>query len=203
MAEDTDQTSDASEGASDADSEQTDELPEGVADDAARLTRLARRAVDSNERAAYLRERDGLLAEYGYTARIREEDDVLVCYPDEWVKDGTVQLDRIDDVDRGAERPLSGPGSGDDWDRINDHNEDLAQQVTAEHGDVHGANAEYLAAFASNHYAKPVEKLTAAELEEFLSEYYPRNAWPTDDQKAVVEESVQLVFEAADEPSPR
>jgi hypothetical protein len=31
----------------------------------------------------------------------------------------------------------------------------------------------------------------------FVEEYYPRNVWPTDDQKAVVEESVRLVRDRA------
>jgi hypothetical protein len=67
--------------------------------------------------------------------------------------------------------------------------------VAGEHGAVHGANARALADFASNHYAKPIEDLTGGERAEFLEEYFPRNAFPTDDQKAVVEESVRLVFE--------
>jgi hypothetical protein len=33
--------------------------------------------------------------------------------------------------------------------------------------------------------------------EEFLSEYFPRNAWPSADQQAVVEASLELVTEAA------
>lgn len=198
MAEDADQQ----ESADGTDAER-ECLPEEVADEAARLTRLARRAVDDAERTACNRERDEMLAEHGYTARIREEDDVLVCYPDEWVEDGTVYPERIDDIDRGVERPLSGPGSGDDWDHIRNHNDDIAREVAAEHGETHGSNAQYLADFANNHYAKPIEQLTEDELEEFLTEYYPRNTWPTDDQKAVVEESVRLVFDASDRKNER
>ena len=67
---------------------------------------------------------------------------------------------------------------------------------------VHGANAHALADYASNHYAKPIGDLTGQELAEFLDEYFPRNAWPSDDQKAAVEESVRLVFAETDQPLP-
>jgi len=70
--------------------------------------------------------------------------------------------------------------------------------VRADHGDVHGDNARAFAEFMSNHYAKPAESATAGELEEFLAEYYPRNAWPSAEQKAVVESSLRHVFDAAD-----
>jgi hypothetical protein len=179
------------------------DLPADVADEAARLTRLAREAVDENEAAAYRRERDEVLAEYGYTARIRAEDDTLVCYPEEWTDEaGTVHPGRIDDVDRGVERSLSGPGEGDDWDAIEAHNRSIAESVAAEYGDPHGATAHALADFAGNHYAKPIEDLTAAELAEFREEYLPRNAWPSDEQRAALDESIRLLFAAADAPVP-
>jgi len=180
-----------------------DELPAGVIDEAERLTRRAREAVDPNEAAAYRERRGSLLADHGFRARIREEGrDTLVLYPDEWVEDGTVQPDRIEDIDRGVERPLEGPGEADEWEVIEDHNRELAEAVAADNGPVHGDNAHALADFASNHYAKPVEDLTGAELEEFLEEYFPRNAWPSAQQKEVVTESVRLVFAAADQPVP-
>jgi len=74
---------------------------------------------------------------------------------------------------------------------------DVAAAVGDAYGDVHGANAAAFADFMSNHYARPVESATDVEIEEFLTEYFPRNAWPTDAQKAVVDESVELVFESA------
>jgi len=174
------------------------ELPEKVIAEAERLTRQARKAGDSDEAAARRRRRSSLLAEYGFTARVRTEDrDTLVLYPDEWVEEGTVRPDRIGNLDRGVERPLEGPGEHDDWEAIESHNRNLATAVAEEHGPVHGANAHALADFASNHYAKPIEELTGGEREEFLAEYFPRNAWPSDDQKAVVEQSLELVFETA------
>jgi len=182
----------------------TDTPPEEIVDEAERLTRLAREAVDDAEAAAYRENRDGLLAEYDYTARVREDEtrDVLVVHPAEWVEDGTVYPSRIDDVDRGIEIPLSGPGEADDWAEIDAHNRDLVEAVRDEHGEVHGENAQALADFAGNHYAKPVDTLTKAELTEFLTDYFRRNAWPTDEQRTVVEKSVKVTFEAADERCP-
>jgi hypothetical protein len=180
------------------------ELPETVIDEAERLTRRAREAVDPNEAAAYREKRASLVAEYDFTARVREEDrDTLVLHPAEWVDDGRILPDRVDDLDRGIERPLEGPGEADEWEATEAHNRELAESVDAEHGSVHGANAHALADFASNHYAKPIDRLTGEELQEFYDEYFPRNAWPTDDQKAVVEESVQLVLETAGESTER
>jgi hypothetical protein len=181
-----------------------DTLPDDVVDEAERLTRLAREAVDDAEAAAYREHRSDLLAAHDYIARVREDEtrDVLVLHPEEWVEDGTVYPSRIDDVDRGVEAPLSGPGEGDDWAEIDDHNRELVETVRDEHDAVHADNAAALADFAGNHYAKPVESLTEGELSEFLTEYYPRNAWPSAEQRAVVEKSVVVTFEAADERCP-
>ncbi len=168
-------------------------LPDGVVDEAERLTRLARDAIDEEEAAAYREARADLLADHDYIARIRDEDDTLVVHPEEWVEDGTVYPERIDDIDRGVERPLSGAGDPDDWEDVREHNEAIVEAVDAEYDSTHAANAQALAEFMNNHYAKPIEQATDAELTEFLEEYYPRNVWPTDDQKAVVEESVAVV----------
>jgi hypothetical protein len=181
----------------------TEELPPAVIDEVERLTRRAREAVDPNEAAAYRERRASTLADHGFRARVREEGRAtLVLYPAEWVEDGTVQPDRIENVGRGIERPLEGPGEADEWTVVEEHNRDLAEAVAAAHGDVHGANAHALADYASNHYAKPIGDLTGQELAEFLDEYFPRNAWPSDDQKAAVEESVRLVFAETDQPLP-
>ncbi|MEF8784037.1 MAG: rnhA operon protein [Haloarculaceae archaeon] len=176
------------------------ELPGDVVSEAERLTRLAREAVDDNEARAYREARADLLADYDFEARVRQEDrDTLVLYPSEWVVDGTVHPDRIEDIDRGIEQPLEGPGEADEWEAVAEHNRTVAEAVAAEHGEVHGANAHAIADFASNHYAKPIGDLTREERAEFLTEYFPRNAFPSDDQKAVVEESVRLVLEAVED----
>ena len=189
--------------AEDADQEETTdaddaELPADIIEEAETLTRRARRAVDENEAAAYRQARDELLAEQDFTARIRDDERaVLVLYPAEWVEDGTVRPERIADIDRGIERPLEGPADPADWEVVGEHNDAIAEDIAAEHGPDHGANARELATFLSNHYAKPIEDATDDELTEFLTEYYKRNVWPSDDQKAVVEESVRLTVERA------
>lgn len=178
------------------------ELPDEVVEEVERLTRLARRAVDENEREAYLDARAKLLDEHDFRARVREDEhDVLVVYPDEWVEDGTVQTDQIADTSRATERPLEGPGT-DDWEVVEAHNSDIVDAVEDKHGPIHGANARALADFMGNHYCKRIEDATAEELEEFQTDYFPRNAWPTEEQQAVLEESLRLVFEVADAPSP-
>lgn len=175
------------------------DVPESVVDEAERLTRLARAATDPDERAAYRDQRARLVADHGYAARVREEDTraVLVCYPIEWLESGIVRTDCIDDLDRAVERPLSGPGDPKDWDAVDAHNRAVAARVADAHGPVHGANAHAFADFMGNHYARPVESAGDRERSEFLSEYFPRNAWPSAEQEAVIETSIDLVFEAA------
>lgn len=172
------------------------ELPNDTISEAERLTHLARDG-EGEEAERYREERRRLLEEHGYVARIRDEDTrtVLVLHPAEWVEDGTIRIERIEDTDRAVEIPLTGPGDPDDWDDIDGHNRAVAARVREEHGDVHGANAAAFADFMSNHYARPVESATNDEITEFLTEYFPRNAWPTEEQKDDVKESVELVFD--------
>ncbi|MFC4541545.1 rnhA operon protein [Halosolutus amylolyticus] len=188
--------------ATDADDES--ELPADVVDDAERLTRLERQAIDENERTAYAERRDDLLADHGFTSRVRDDSGAatLVLHPAEWLADGVVRTDRIDDTSRAIEIPLEGADNPDDWDAVDERNRELAREVEAVHGDVHGANAAALADFLGNHYAKPIESATAAELEEFRSEYFVRNAWPSEKQRQVIDDSIRLVFETAGEPVP-
>lgn len=181
------------------------ELPLDVVDEAAKLTRLARGAVDPAEAAAYRDERDAALAEHDYKARVRTDDGhaMLVCYPSDWVVDGAVEPDRIDDLDRAIERPLTGAGDSDDWAALDAHNRDLVAAVEAVHGPVHGATVDAFADFMGNHYARRLETAGPRECREFLEEYFPRNAWPTEEQRAKAPESLRLAFEAADaEPPP-
>ncbi|WP_336337718.1 DUF7108 family protein [Haloarcula brevis] len=175
------------------------DLPTDVTEEAERLTRLARDAVDEAEAEAYRTERDDMLAEYDYTARIRNDDtgDVLVCHPVDWVDDGVIRPERVDDIDRGVERRLSGPGDPDAWAEIDAENRAVVEAVTDAHGETHGANAELLADFMGNHYAKHISDATPAELAEFRDDYVPRNAWPTEDQQTVLEESIRLAVEEA------
>ncbi|MFB6127666.1 MAG: rnhA operon protein [Halolamina sp.] len=174
------------------------ELPDETAREAERLTRLARKAVDDNEAGAYRERRERLLATHGFVARVREDDDVLVCYPTEWVEDGTVRFDRIEDTDRAVERSLSGAGDADQWAELDAHNRDLVAAVADGHGEVHAANARAFVDFLSNHYARRVEAATAEIIEEFLTDYYRRNVWPSEEEAAVVEKSLLRLFETAD-----
>lgn len=190
------ESEDESEGA-------TEELPSDVVDDAERLTRLARTTTAEDERTIHLERRSQLLEEYDFTARVRDDDDAtLVLHPAEWNADGVIRTDRIEDISRAVEIPLEGAEDPDDWDAVDDRNRELAAEVRAAHGDVHGDNALALADFFGNHYAKPIEGATAAELEEFCLDYFVRNAWPSAEQRDAIEESIRLVFETADEPVP-
>ncbi|TMT86434.1 rnhA operon protein [Haloterrigena sp. H1] len=184
-------------------SDETD-LPRDVVDEVERLTRLTRTTVDDNEATAYEDRRDDLLEEHDFTSRIRDDDgdDVLVLHPEEWHEDGVIRTDRIEDIDRAVEIPLEGAGDPDDWDDVDTHNRDLVATVRDAHGDVHGDNAAILADFAGNHYAKPIESLTGEELAEFRSEYLVRNAWPSEKQRDVIDESIELIFETAEEQVP-
>ena len=184
--------------------EPASDLPAPVVEAAERLTRLARRAVDDDEAAAYRADRDARLAEHGFTARIREEErrDVLVLYPSEWMEDGTVRLDRIEDRSRAHEIPLGGVGEEDEWETVEAHNAELVERVAEGAGPVHAANARAFADFMGNHYVRRMESAGEREVRDFLSEYFPRNAWPSEEQRSVVEESLRLVFEAGDTEAP-
>ena len=162
----------------------------------------SRDVSDDAEAAAYRADREALLTEHGYAARVREDSDgdVLVLYPAAWLEDGTVQVDRVEDVSRGVEVPLSGPGEGRDWEAVEAHNREIAETVAAAHGEPHGETAHALADFASNHYAKRLESLTPAERREFREEYLPRNGWPSEAQRDVVAESLRLTLAAGDAP---
>ncbi|MFC7027521.1 rnhA operon protein [Halomicroarcula sp. GCM10025324] len=176
------------------------DLPTDVLEEAERLTRLAREAVDDGETTAYKDERDALLADHDYDARVREDDtsDVLVCHPQEWVEDGVIRPGRIEDVDRGVEVQLSGPGDPEEWDVVDERNRAVAAAVAEDHGPVHGATATALADFMGNHYAKPIAEATPDELEEFKAEYFPRNTWPSEDQRSLLDESVRLCLKKSD-----
>lgn len=198
-------TSDTDADTAAATDEQTERgsLPDEVTDRAETLTRRARGAIDGNEQAVYLDERDELLAEYDYTARVREGDtgETLVLYPSEWIEDGTVRFDRISDTARAVERSLSGPGSDAGWDEIDRHNRAIARRISERHGEVHGRTASAFADFMSNHYAKPIEMATPDEREEFRTEYFVRNAWPTGKQRERLEESLRLIADVAERSS--
>ncbi|MFB6256871.1 MAG: rnhA operon protein [Haloplanus sp.] len=178
------------------------DLPREVVTAAERLTQLARRAIDDAEAAAYERDREERLAEHGFTARVRESDDTLVLHPAEWLDGDTARMDRIEDTDRAVEVSLSGGGDPDAWDEVETHNAAVVERVAERAGGVHATNARAFADFMGNHYARRMETATAAELAEFLTEYYPRNAWPSDEQRDAVEQSLEHVFTVTETPMP-
>ncbi|EMA61253.1 DUF7108 domain-containing protein [Halorubrum distributum] len=200
---DADDPADAAE-APERDDERVPDVPAEAVDEAERLTRLAREAESAEptpeiEQAAdqYRERRDALAAEYGYTARVRDEDDALVLYPDEWMEEGTVQLDRVEDTDRAVEVSLSGPGDADRYREVAAYNEAVAEAVAEREADVHARTAETFAAFMSNHYVRPVDDATPKMRAEFREEYLVRNGWPTDEQLAVADESLSVIESVA------
>ena len=190
--------------APDRDDERVPDVPVEAVDEAERLTRLAREAESAEptpeiEEAAdqYRERRDALAAEYGYTARVRDEDDALVLYPDEWMDDGTVQLDRVEDTDRAVEVSLSGPGDADRYREVAAYNEAVAEAVDEREAEVHARTAETFASFMSNHYVRPVDDATPQMRAEFREEYLVRNGWPTDEQLDAVDESLSVIESVA------
>jgi len=189
---------DAAEGDA-SDEERVPDVPVEVVDEAERLTRLARRTEDDAAAAFYRERRDELVAGHDYVPRLREDDDTLVLYPDEWMADGTVQLDRIETTDRAVEVSLSGPGDADRYREIAAYNEAVADAVADAHAETHADTARSFAAFMSNHYVRAVDDATPEMRAEFREEYLPRNGWPTDEQLAVVEESLAVTESVAAE----
>lgn len=175
------------------------ELPEEVIEKATRLTKLARKAVDPEETAAYREHRAEVLSAYGFTVRVRAEAaaETLVFHPEEWVEDGTIRPERVETIERAVELQISGPENPDSWESLEKHNRKVAAQVHEEHGETHGDNADAFADFMGNHYAKSVADATPDERAEFLDEYFIRNAWPSEAQKEVIERSLEHVKKAA------
>lgn len=175
----------------------TESPPAAIIREAERLTRLARQTGNDEERALYRRKRDEILDEHGFTARIRESDDTLVCYPSEWMAEGTAQVDRIEAVDKAVEVSLSGPGDPDRFDEVAEHNRSIVADIKTTYGRTHAANARAFADFMENHYVKQVDRATVDELTEFRTDYFRRNVWPTDEQRQKLDASLALVFEIA------
>ena len=175
--------------------------PSDVVEEAERLTRLARNAVDEAEAAVYRSERERLISAHAYTARVRDEDETLVLYPEQWITDGTVQLDQIEDTDRAVEVPLT-PQPGESWAAVEAHNQTIIDRVAADHSEDHVQNVRSFADFMGNHYLQTLDTATAEQIEEFYTEYYPRNAWPSPSQRSLIEESIELAFTAVDKSYP-
>ncbi|GGJ09536.1 hypothetical protein GCM10008995_19250 [Halobellus salinus] len=196
--DDQDPDGDTDAGRADNASDPNREIPDDVVSEAERLTRLAANAAVEAEAEVYRDRRAEVAGDYDFVPRVREADDTLVLYPEEWVDDGVVQFDRIEDTDRAVEVSLSGPDHSAEWEAVEADNEAIVTAVAEEHGPTHAANVRAFADFMGNHYLKRVGDATETEKEAFLTEYYPRNAWPSAEQRAVVEDSVELATDAAD-----
>lgn len=177
-------------------------IPSQVIQEATRLSRLAYRADTSDhdrsdERTHYTNRRTDLLEQYDYTAHIRDDaDPTVVFYPTDWVTDGNVDLDNIQDTGNAIERPLTG-GDGDDYDAVAPHNQSLVDTIADAYGEPHASNAAAFATFMNNHRSRRIETATAADITEFLEEYYPRNTWPTDDQRHCICRSLRYTLNTA------
>lgn len=146
--------------------------------------------------------RDRLLEASGARARVRQDDEgeTLIIYPERWVDgDGRVDPTDINDPSEAVSLPLvdTSTPSDDDWPEIDAHNQAVADAVAELHGPVHGATAEALATYLSNHHLRRIEHATEAELRTFSDDYFIRNAWPTQQQRAVLEESIELAVDTA------
>jgi len=168
--------------------------------EATREAEAAQPTPNIEEAAAFYRKRrDELAAEHGYVPRVREEDDTLVLYPDEWMDGDTVRVDRIEDTDRAVEVSLSGPGDAGRYRAVAAYNDAVAEAVAEREAAVHARTAEAFAAFMSNHYVRRVDEAGPETRAEFREEYLVRNGWPTDEQLAVVEESLSVIESVADD----
>ena len=176
-----------------------DGLPDDVVSEAERLTRLARRVGDEAEAAVYREKRAETVAEHGYAARFREDDETLVLYPDEWLAGDTVELSRVRDTSRAVEVPLSASVGEADFEAVEAHNAALVEAVEAAYGPRHAANVRAFADFMGNHYLGRIDEATDEQLAEFRAEYYPRNVWPSAEQAAVLEASLEHLFSVAEQ----
>lgn len=155
--------------------------------------RLTREALAGDEEAA--REREELVRRHGFRARYREDDRVLVLYPEDWLEDGEVVLDEVEEVERAMEVDLEGEI---EWSEARRKNEEVLGEFEDRFGDSHAFNARAFMEYLENHYSTSIHEASDRLVEEFLSEYYPRNVWPPEEAEDCVEESVELLLETAE-----
>jgi len=181
----------------DADDDRVPDVPADTVDEAERLTRLARRTEDEAAAAFYRERRDELVTDHDYVPRLREEDDTLVLYPDEWMDDGRSSSTGSRPPTGPSRCRCRGPGDAGRYREIAAYNDAVADAVADAHDAVHADTARSFAAFMSNHYVRAVDDATADMRAEFREEYFPRNGWPTDEQLAVVDESLDAIESVA------
>ena len=178
------------------------ELDEQTATRLRELTNTLREAPDRTE--SITARRDQILDRLGACSRVREDPDgaVLVIYPASWIDaDGTVDPAYISDPDRAVELPLETATREDDWESIHDHNLALASAVRRRRGPVHGATAEAFATYLSNHHLLRIEEASTTVLQTFTDEYFIRNAWPDQEQLALLDRSMEFICDEANRES--
>ncbi|XGI83882.1 rnhA operon protein [Halorutilales archaeon Cl-col2-1] len=178
---------DGSEGEDEEESEREDWVDEAV-----RLTKMSL----TSPSPVYEDRLDELAAENGFVARLRD-DETLVLYPDDWVVDGEVDVERIEDTDRAHEIPLS--EKGESWEDVHSYNSDVIEELSEmeEVTETEVSNAEYFVEFLENHYILPVDEVSQKHVREFLEDYYPRNVWSSPNEEETVKKSVRKLLEAA------
>jgi hypothetical protein len=156
-------------------------------DEAARLTRVA---LSGNDDAR--EERNDLVSERGYDARLRD-DGVLVLYPADWIdEDGVVDMEAFD-ADEAYEVPLDGGG----FDDAREKNEALLDEFVEEVDDSVAFNAREFAEFCENHHAVAVEDASQKHVDRFVNDYYVRNVWTNDEVEERVEEALGALLREA------
>lgn len=143
-----------------------------------------------------LERRDRLVRSHGHRARLRLDDMVLVLYPEEWVEDGEVRFEEVEDVDRALEVELE-PEK--EWGEAHSENKELLSEFGERVEDHHVYNARVFTEFLENHYSISVMDARQEHVNEFLEEFYPRNAWPSRQARVCVDESVEMFLEFARE----
>lgn len=141
-------------------------------------------------------ERDAIAERHGYGVNVRETDDVLVCYPLDWLDGDTVDPSAVEDTDRAVEVPLA--GGGDDVEAVREANDAVLDPVLDERDDAVAYNAAAFAEYCENHHRCRIGDVAAEDVAWFLEEYYPRNVWPPDGAEDRVEEALRAVFVRAD-----
>jgi len=154
------------------------------------LRRLGQAHLDGEDMADAI---DEIVRCAGYRWRIREADSTLVCVPGTWFNDGVVMPERVDTAEA-IEIECAPSATG--YDAVATANAEVAAAVSAAYGPTHGENAAIIARFMSAHMRRPIASMTEADRAAF-DEFYRRNAWPSDDAKEVITQSVKLMRELA------
>lgn len=170
----------------------TDSIDETV-DRIVSLTRAIRDAEDQAEQAHHERRRAKLLEAIDRRLHVREDDDGawVILYPAAWMDDGTVDPDSIDDRTRAIERPVDPAAIERSFEVVDRHNRRVASAVERRFGPTHGETVDALATYLSNHHLTRIGDATPEQLQTFRRDYFIRNAWPTGEQRALVDRSIE------------